>query len=133
MLALRFVVEPEKVARQRQVEGGTAVASKRSAISRAARAGSQAAQWTTPSRARQNVILSQPSQPFSSWPSPPSRYAAAYARTSLSRSPYDGDIAASVAGSSRWTTGLGRPVIGRKVTRLEIGSQILMAAPVRVT
>jgi hypothetical protein len=40
-------------------EGGTAVARRRSAMSQAARAGSQVAQWTTPSRARQNVIPSQ--------------------------------------------------------------------------
>ena len=40
-------------------EGATAVARKRSAMSHAARAGSQAAQWTTPSRASQNIILSQ--------------------------------------------------------------------------
>jgi hypothetical protein len=57
--ALDSAVELENVARQRQVEGGTAVARRRSAMSQAARAGSQVAQWTTPSRARQNVIPSQ--------------------------------------------------------------------------
>src|SRR5215471_435266 len=62
---------------------------------------------------------------------PLSRMPPPTAPTSLSRSPYDRDIAASFGGSSRWTNGLRCPVIGRKVTRLEICPQIQMGPPLR--
>src|SRR6516165_4049838 len=48
-----------KLIARRSCEGGTGTARRRSAMSQAARAGSQVAQWTTLSRARQNVIPSQ--------------------------------------------------------------------------
>jgi class 3 adenylate cyclase/tetratricopeptide (TPR) repeat protein len=48
-------------------EGGTGTARRRSAMSQAARTGSQVAQWTTPSRARQNVIPSQRQHGFRSF------------------------------------------------------------------
>jgi len=48
-------------------EGGTGTARRRWAMSQAARAGSQVAQWTTPSRARQNEFPLQRQQGIKSF------------------------------------------------------------------